>query len=527
MNETYLTSMQASAAAQWLKARGGKDGMTWLDLMGVSEAEASSDRLDALTKAQAATLEDIGRRFAAAAQPQYAEMALQLAASLRAAGTFLANPDQRQQYQRTLAETRQALYERVVAPTIVPGKRLSEPETHSYLSLARDYRLSIVDSKRILNRLAGLEAAEGKYGSFGVVQAPGDPAGTTCFDMLGLDESICDTRLIKAQVDAQTRRAREAEQKFPEQETKRKAREFADEVRQAGETLLSPQSRAAYLQQIRGVRSDKFREEIRLAHPKGQAIKPDLIVRLMAIGKRMRLRDLEIRQVVTEQTGFADYMSLLGERTTPMLGYLEGLRFDIGSGKAQPGAQPDRKTILIRNDGAGVLQGSLTSKCDWIRCQPDGFESSSGTEVEVIINPASLPRGVPVAGQVLVETNGGSQTLSVEAIVGAGDQPADTKERILGAAICLLGTGFFPIGMAAVFFFEKRSRFLTRQGAYSSILGVLFAGSSILGGFGCILAPLKFVAQLLMVVGGGLAVLSLIGKSFRVPILSDLADRFA
>ena len=246
----------------------------------------------------------------------------------------------------------------------------------------------------------------------------------------------------------------------------------------------------------------------------------------------MRVSDTLARQIITQETGFADYMSLLSQRKTPVLGLIPGLDVKL---PADANKETATRRVTIRNEGGEVLEGYARPMCDWISVEPQGIRTAGIQELAVQLDTSRLPRGVPIAGQISVSTNGGSQSIVVEALMGGGDAAANVKERIIGALVYLVGTGLFVVAMVCVFVFQKRSRYLTLQAAQASVLGIVVAGlatgGSVAVGCCCLLkfleTPIELCMYAVLVVGLVCAVLSLLGKPIRIPIVVKYAERFA
>jgi uncharacterized membrane protein len=530
MSELFVKGMQEKAAQKWLDVKGGKDGIHWFDLLGIAEGDVAPDTVQEAANTRLARLQGVEQQARSSGREDYVSLAGQLAAAVRAAAEALGDPAQRSAYREALLDARRRLFERIVAPAVVPGRRLDPPEMTAFVETAQEHRLDASEAKRIVGRLSGVGAAEGRYASFGVLYVTDDPAQENHFDLLGLDESSGNERLIRSQMEGQLKRAKEAEQKFPDQDRKRAAREFAAKVEEAGRVLLAPATRAGYLQQVRGLRQAKFREEVQLLYRPGQPVSAETVIRLMSLGRRLRLSETDTRQVITEVTGFADYMSLLGERKTPLLGHVDSLKLDI---RSPADLQATTAKISIRNEGAGTLEGVLRSTSDWVEVTPQEFATQTAQEVTVTIAASRMPKGVPTAIQLMVESNGGSQVVTIEAQVGAGDRPVDTTERIISGLI-YLSTSTLVIPFVCVFVFQKKSRFLAFQAAQATVLGVFlfgFAiGAAVLGEMCCLQSVLE--VPMMIVSFGSIAtafvsaILCFLGKGVRLPIVADYAERF-
>jgi hypothetical protein len=474
----------------------------------------------------------VAEKAKASARQDYVDLASQLANDIRSAAATVRDQDRRNGYLEALTDARRSLFERAISPAVAPGKPPTQQEMASYPSVAADHRLPEGEAKKIINRLTGIEVTENPYATYGVLRAAEDPAWPTEFDLLCLDESVSDERLIRSQMDAQVRRAREVEQKFPEPDRKRQARAFAEKVQAAAATLLAPPERQRCLKRIAQTRGAKFAEEVPLYCQPGRPVRPDAVIGLLATARRMRGSDTLARQVITQETGFADYMSLLSQRKTPVLGYVAGLKVDLPADADEEAAT---RRVTIRNEGGGVLQGGARPTCDWITVQPQRIRTDGIQELTVQLDTSRLPRGVPTAGQISVDTNGGSQSIAVEALLGGGDAAADPLERFFGALIYLFGTAVVPLAMVCVFVCQNRSRYLTLQAAQASVLGTVLGGTVIAGkvamGFCCLLkfleTPIDLCMYAVMLVGLVCAVLSLLGKPIRIPIVISYAEKFA
>jgi hypothetical protein len=261
-----------------------------------------------------------------------------------------------------------------------------------------------------------------------VLYVADDPAHENHFDLLCIDESVTNPSLIRAQKEVQLKRSRETGEKSTRMEVKRAAQEFAAKVEEAGRVLLSPADRGAYLQQIRGLRRAKFREQLASMYRSGDTVKPDAIVRLLAAGRRMRLSESDTRQTITDVTGFSDYMSLLSDRKTPVLGTLEPLKFDLRSPSETDAC---RAVLCVRNEGAETLTGTAVTMADWISISPQEFQTASEQPLTIEVRPGRLPRGIPTAGQISIESNGGSQIVAIEAFMAAAIGPATSTSGLL------------------------------------------------------------------------------------------------
>jgi curved DNA-binding protein CbpA/uncharacterized membrane protein len=528
MIDLYITGVQGAAAVKWLQLAKPVDGVSLSDLLGVSE-NAPDPSLPAKTNARLQRLQAIESQAAGTSQTEYVAIAKSLQQLVRSAAEILGDPKRRQEYLQSLLEARKAQYQQAIQSRVQPGRPLLQPETEALLAVADQYRLDRGEAKRIITRLIG--GGDNPYSAFGVLTAPEDPVGCTCFDILCLNESITDEKLIRAQIDRQTQLAHEKESKTTEQDRKRQAREYAQKVQEAQAVLLSADKRQNYLRQINAKRQAKFREEVKISHA-GGAVSHDVIIRLLATARRLRLRDADARQTITEVTGFADYMSLLGERKSPALGQIDAIKFDVRDPQQ---AEQLAATMVIRNDGTGVLSGRITTGTAWLQAEPGSFRTQSSQSVKVTLNPEKLPRGVPVAGQLMVDSNGGTQIVMVEAVLGAGELPDSNRERVIGGLIYLLGMPCtFVLPMVMVFVYQAKSRFLTSQAAQAAVLDVILL-AVLLGywllvlGIGLKLLSVPVYALMIGIVAANVAcaVAVFSGKQLKIPVAADYAKRFA
>jgi len=455
-----------------------------------------------------------------------------LGGDLHDAADVLQDASRREEYLAALIEARKESFQRAVSAAIVPGKRLSDKELALFLEAAKELRLPEGEARKVVDALIGIARTDNPYSKYGVIKVADDPTSPNEFDLLCLDESVDDERLIHSQLDAQLKRAREFEQKSTRPEVKREARKRVEEFEAAGKILLSSPGRSRRRSEIAKTRGQKFTEEVRLVCHSGQPMEPDIVISQLANARRIRLSDSQARQIITQVTGFADYMGLLSQRKTPSLGHIAGLKMELPVDGDLAAAT---RQITIRNEGSGMLQGRIQPMCEWIAVKPGSIQTDGLQQVFVRVNPAALPRGVPAAGQISVETNGGSQTVTVEAMLGAGDAATNVNERICGALVYLLGTMFFPLGMVGVFVWQNRSRFLTLQAAQASVLGTFTAGleishslaTELCCGLGFLDWPLWLGFWGCVAIGLVCAVMSLLGRTIRIPVIIKHAERFA
>lgn len=522
MAELYVRSQRQRAAAEkWLKVSGAADGVTLFDLLGLGEADADPAQFRQQSDLRLQRLQAVEAQAGQTGQAEYTELALQLRTLVQQAVATLSDPAARAAYLDDLLAARRAAFERTLRTAVSPGRRPAGQELEALLAEAAKYRLDTREARRLIESLTG---SEGPYAAYGVLGAADDPAGLTHFDLLGLDEAAADERLIRAQRDAQLRLAAEKEAKTPEQDRKRHAREYADKVRAAAAVLADARQRQAYCQTLLRTRQAKFQDECRACYA-GGAVSHEVVIRLLTLARRMRLGDGAARQTLTAVTGFADYMSLLGARRTPVLGQLAPLKFDI---RDPADGRACRQILTVRNDGGEELRGRVSSPTPWLRVTNEVVATRGGQAVEISVEPAGLPRGLPSAGQLRVDTDGGSQIVPVEVVVAGGEYPESRRERLLGGLVYLaVFSTLFVAPMVMVFIQESKSRFLTTQAAQASVLGVLFLATLILsqvpliGRLGGLLVPVVTV----LVFACAAAVF--MGRRIRVPVVAEYAARFA
>ena len=532
MGELYLTGVHRTAARRWLGVIPGDDGLTWFDLLGLAEGEPSAADVTRQVAQQVARVQACEQQAASESRSDYAAVARELAAAVVQAGDVLGNPQRCQQYRQDLAAARERRFRDTITPAIVAGKQPSAEQLAKFELTAVQLRLGISEVKRIVNSVTGVAMHDNPYAAFNVLRVADDPAWPTHFDLLLLDETTDDHHLLAGQVRAQRQRAQEMESKFTEMDRKRAAREFAGKIEQAGEVLLSAASRAEYVQEVRQQRAERFRQRVDMACSAGDSVSPDTIIQLLSIAQRMRLAEQHARQLITARTGFGDYFGLLGERKTPLLARLSGLSFDISRPED---AATCTRGLTVSNDGAGMLEGTATPTVPWLRVEPVRIATSSRQRLTVRVDPETLPRGVPVAGQIMVETNGGARIVNVEVLVAGGEHPGGDSERVL-AAFTYLCSATVVVPLVVFFMYQRRSRYISFQSAQAAVLGTAAAGvfffQTALGELIPPLAGLLYVPLLILLGTPVLAALVCAGLAFagrgvRLPFVAERAEKFA
>ena len=527
MAKLHIAGIQATAALKWFKLKPWKDGLTLFDLLGLQEDHNVSASVEKSLAARTARLRQVQQVAQKNSRSDYLEIARQLTATLQGGARTLHDPAQCAAYRAELAEARGEMFARVVESVLGAGRSPSEPELAQLLQEAQQYRLAEEQAKKIINDLAGVGQGENKYATFGILRVNGDPAWPTYFDLLLLDESVTSENVVRSQAIAQTRRADEAEAKHTEMDRKRLAVEYREKVAQASNALLSKETRASYLRQITEHRRKEFSQKAQIARGADSKTIADVVIRLLSEAARMRLAEDAARAVITEVTGFADYMSLLGERKTPLLGRISTLRFEVSTAA---NVRACEQTLVVRNQGAGALTGSASSTCDWLTVEPVAFKTTAIQRFAVRIDGWSLPSGVETAGHIKIETNGGSQIVSVEAVVGGGEVPSSTRECLIACGVYLLSLVTTFLGpMICVLVFEKKSRYLTMQAAQATVLGVVALNLMVFGGLlGIVCLGWIPLIGLMVIYGTALvcAILALLGKAVKVPVVCEYAMKF-
>ena len=532
MAELYIEGIKSTAAQKWFGLQVAKDGLTLFDLLGLQEDDVDATTVKRQVTVRMARLREVEQAAAKASRSNYVRVAKELASTIQSAAGRLMDAEELGRYRQSLAKTRQRMFERTIAPAVSAGRQPSAQEMAAFMDVARQYRVDTSEAKRLIHRLTGIKTQKDRYTSYGVLSVAEDPASPTYFDLLCLDETVANEALIRSQVEAQTKRAEEVAAKFTEMDRKREAREFIDKtLAKVAETLLSRTARDTYKKEIMNLRRKKFQDAVRLAFGPGQAVDADHVIRLLSEAQKMRLSEDAARQVITEVTGFADYMSLLGKRQAPLLGHISPLKFDI---RSPEDIRACKQTLLIRNQGGGELKGSVSSASSWILVEPVHIRTRGTQRLTLQVDAQRLPRGIPTAGQVHIETNGGSQIVCVEAILAGGELPETTKERVWGGLVYLMSVATVFIGpMVCVFVFQKKSRYLTNQAAQASVLGVFFLGYLVIGVLASAFLPCFFPESLYEVglivipgIAGVCALLTFAGKKVKIPIVSDYAERF-
>jgi len=532
MAELYLTGMKSTAVQKWFGVKSGRDGLTWFHVLGVSEDGAADGAISQRLAERLARLESITVKFRASQRQDHVELATQLENDRREVGAWMQDPQRRQEYTQALTQHRQELFERTVSMAVVPGRPPGPQKMQSFLEEAQEYGVAEGDARRIIDTLVGFERTGNPFAAYDVVKVSDDPAWPTAFDLLGLEEDETEERRIREQLQTRLAKANEMERKTTDMDRKREARKRREEFEVAAATLLAEGQRQAYLREITQQRADKFAQQVQTVWQPGQPVSPETVINLLAMARRLRLSDAHSRQLITQHTGFADYVGLISQRKTPVLGHVESLVLELPSNVS---AEASHVPLTICNEGAGTLTGHVDPVSDWLAIHPDIIQTRSLQELTVFVHADALPRGVPKTGQVAVETNGGAQTVTVEVLIGGGDVAATPTERLLGGVIYLVGTAFFPLAMAGVFIFQNQSRYLTMQSAQAAIIGTLFMGV-IMGGslameFCCMTQflewPLFIFAIGIWALPITCLVLSLMGKPVRIPVIIDYAQRFA
>ncbi|MBU0641083.1 MAG: hypothetical protein KKB50_19665 [Planctomycetes bacterium] len=538
MADVCLAGVLHTAAEKWLGVKAGGDGITWFDLLAIPERAPVAD-VPRCVEERRRQIEQLSARAQAQGRDDYATVIGQLRAAVDAAGLTLGEASRRDEYLAALRAARRSRFEKTIAPSIVAGRKPDGAQLEALLKTAGQLRLPESEARRVIDQLAGLEAADNPavdfgtlrasdLAAYGVLRVADDRAWPTYFDVLQIDEATESAQLIQSQANSQSRRAQEREAKFTEMTQKRKAREFIELVKMAEETLLSPERRSAHLREIQEKRRKRLQEEVRLAVG-GDGVSADAVIRLLVSAQRMRLPDVQARQVITAETGFADYFGLVGERRSAVLNCVGTMEFKI--------ERPDdpkacSRPLTIRNDGGATLECNIRSAVDWISVEPRSKHIARSESVTVTVDAGKLPRGVPTTGQVQVDSNGGSRIVTVEATVAGGRHPSTTAERVWGgiaflAAATLIG----PVVLAIVF--QRRSRYVAFQAAQSAVLGAAFWASELLeviGNFLCLAKlveiPVMILSCAILIVAAACAIASFCGRGIWLPVVADRATKF-
>ncbi len=524
MEPVYLSETVARDVAHLLHSTLPRDGLTAFDLLQLPESadaatfSPAAEQLARKLAALRARYEQEGRAdFVARVKPIEAVVA-QVAASLT-------SDEQLDVYREALSQERLRRYRAVVDPLLTRGRKPTDEERQHYRSVATELRLDTKVADAVVQELAGVRVTDTKYTRLGLVEVAADPAWPTAFDLLELSEEVSDRQLIAAQ-QASQRQKLEPLLKSPNMNDQRLARQLVEEVDAAAAALSDPAQRQALVRDAQNQRLARLREEVRLAP---QPIREDQVVRLLDVGESLRLPENQVRAEITAQTGFGDYLALLGADRPPRLGNVPALSFTVTS--ALSIAQTTQE-LRLPNAGGGILEGRLVSRSPWIRVETPQFETSDVATATIRIDAGQLRPGLTTTGLVQVSSNGGEQLVNVQArLVDLG--VARTTGDRLGAllAYATAFTGFGPL--LVLFIGERRSSYVAAQAAQASVLGWLLMLISCVGvmfSSCCGIKSLGSVGDVLfwVIIGTSvlLAILSAIGLRIRVPYLWDYALKF-
>ncbi len=116
---------------------------------------------------------------------------------------------------------------------------------------------------------------------------------------------------------------------------------------------------------------------------------------------------------------------------------------DFGS---LPAGKEDSRTLLIHNDGDGLLRGDISADRKWLTVQPTRFEGDQ--KVTVVVKTSGLRKEIGHKGRLQIDSNGGGATVEVTVRVVTseldrlGKRVATIVTMIIWGGISGLGIGF-------------------------------------------------------------------------------------
>jgi len=529
MKEPYLSRPLARDVCNLFKLKAPRDGVTAYDCLGLPEdadEAAIKQHVDQRTEGLRRSEDEYrtrGDNDTAAGVKHLVEVFTSLASTFASAAT-------RQEYDRNLEDARLRKFQQAVTPLLTPGREPTPEEDERILAVAVDYRLDKKRARQFILELLGVDRSGNEYARLGVTRFGSDPTWPTSFDLLLLSEDVTDRALIQAQRQAQMSKIEKLRQS-PDQDEKRLARTLEERLDEAAAVLADDQQRQAYLKELHAQRIGKFQEEIQLYVPHGTRPEIDTLLQLIDLGQALRIPEDLVRREITKLTGFSDFMSLIAERKRPLLGSPDGLSFHVTD---PDNPQQLTQTLAVNNDGADRLKGELRSNEDWIRVTPQTLDTTGSQVVSVSIDPSHLKPGIPSAGTVEVNSNGGIRRITITAILEDTGIATNRRDKVAAALTYALGgysIGIVPIAM--FFYYEKRSTYVATQAAQSGVINVaatLVAFCSALFAEVCLLRlvakPLLYASIAVLIASFFLFIPAAMGKRLRLPYVYPYTQRF-
>ena len=529
MDQAYLSPPIARDVCKLFKTNAPQDGVTAYDCFGVPESADDT----AIKKSIADRTQLLGSYEEEYRQRGDNNSALRvnhLRGVFSLVATAFSSPDARQKYDKLVTDARLKKFQQAVTPLLTPGREPTPDENERLLRVADDFRLEKQKAGQFILELLGVTRAGNEYARLGVIRFANDPTWPTHFDLLLLSEDTRDQGLIRAQRDTQMAKVQKLKQS-PEQDDKRVARTIEERIGEAVAVLVDDGRRQSYLNEIHNRRVQKFREEVVLYVPRGARPDIDTVLQLIDLGQGLRMPEEHVRDEIKRLTGFSEFMSLIAERKRPLLGSPDSVSFHINHPQND---QELTQTIVISNDGAGQLSGTVRSTESWITVTPETIDTVASQTLTIRIDPSHLKPSIPSAATVEINSNGGIRRITITAMLADTGVTSVRSDKI--AAAIAYAAGSFTIGIAPVimfFHYEKRSAYVAAQAAQSSVLsvaaGLVLMCSSIFNDV-CLLRlvarPVMYLAGAVLVGSFFLCIPAGMGKRIQLPYVYDYTQRF-